>query len=154
MLGEDGKQIGVVKKEEALTKAREMGVDLVEIAGKAKPPVCRLIEFKKFKYLEAKKERLSKKGVKDTVTKEVRLRPFTDDHDLEVRYKMAQKFLTAGHKVKFIVKFNGREISKKEFGYEVLNKISRNLESFGKVDRPPYPEGRTLVMVFSPSKIK
>lgn len=125
---------------------------MVEVAGNAKPPVCRLIEFKKFKYLEAKKDKLSKKGNKETDTKEIRMGPFIGEHDLEIRIKRAEEFLKNGHKIKAIIKFSGRELGKKEFGFQILNKLTARLTEVGKVDRPAGLENRFLTTVLSPLK--
>lgn len=127
---------------------------MVEISPNAKPPVCKLIDFKKFKYLLAKKEKQDKKGTKDGQTKEIRLGPFTDTHDLEVRVKQTEKFLQDGRRVKVVVKFMGREIAKKEFGQQTLNKFIEGLKGKAKTDTVPRFEGRTLVTVLSPVKIK
>lgn len=129
-----------------------MEVDLVEISPNAKPPVCKLIDFKKFKYLQAKKERQDKKGSRDSQTKEIRLGPFTDTHDLNVRIKRTDKFLKDGHRVKAVVRFMGREIAKKEFGQATINKFIEGLKDKGKVDIAPHFEGRTLVAILSPLK--
>ncbi len=144
LLDEEGKQIGIVSKLEALQKAKEVGVDIVEVAPNAKPPVAKLIDFKKFKYQEAKKERESKKSQKNVGVKEVRLRPFIGEHDLETRLRQAKEFLDEGNQVKISVFFRGREITRKEFGYDVVKKFLGQLESV-KVVRDPHMEGRTLV---------
>jgi len=111
-----------------------------------------LIEFKKFKYLESKKEKQGKKNAKENDLKEIRFGPFTGDHDLEVRVKQAQKFLLRGNKVKGVVKFVGRELGKKEFGYQILNKFIAGLNDNCKIDRPPAFEGRLLTTILSPVK--
>jgi len=132
--------------------AREQEVDLVEVAGNANPPVCRLIEFKKFKYLESKKDKLSKKGNKDTEIKEIRMGPFIGKHDFEVKLKRAREFLKDGHKVKGLVKFMGREMAKKDFGYCLLQELSDKLKDIAKLEREIRPEGRMLTVFFSPIK--
>lgn len=151
LLTEDGKQIGVVTKEEALRRGRELGVDVVEIAPNAKPPVVKLIDYKKFKYLEAKKDREEKKKQKNVEIKEVRLRPFIGDHDLEVRLNQARGFLEDGHQLKINLPFRGREITRKEIGFEVVNKFLSGLTEI-KVVRPPHFEGRVLVALVAPDK--
>ena len=115
LLDEDGKQIGVVSKLEALQKAKELNIDVVEVAAKANPPVAKLIDFKKFKYQEAKKEREAKKSQKNVGVKEIRLRPFIGQHDFDTRVAKAQDFLKDGNQVKIAVFFRGREITRKEF---------------------------------------
>ena len=151
LLDQEGKQIGVVTKEEALKKGRELGIDVVEIAPNASPPVARLIDFKKFKYLEARKSREEKKKTKNVSVKEIRLRPFIGEHDLEIRREQAQEFLTDGNQVKISIPFRGREITRKEFGFGV---IKRFLELFKdqKMVREPHFEGRVLVTMVAPDK--
>ena len=144
LLDEEGKQVGVVSKLEALQKAKELGVDIVEIAANAKPPVAKLIDYKKFKYLEAKKERESRKGQKNVGIKEVRLRPFIGQHDFDTRVKRATEFLGDGNQLKISVFFKGREFVRKEFGYEVMKRFIETLESV-RVVREPRMEGRALV---------
>ena len=144
LLDEQGKQVGIVSKLEALQKAKELDVDVVEVAPNAKPPVAKLIDYKKFKYQEAKKERESKKSQKNVGVKEVRLRPFIGAHDLDTRLRQAKEFLDEGNQLKISVFFRGREITRKEFGYEIVKKFLGKLESI-KIVREPHMEGRTLV---------
>ncbi len=151
LLDEEGKQIGVVTKEEALKRAREAGVDVVEIAPSAKPPVAKLIDFKKFKYLEAKKQRDEKKKQKHVGIKEIRLSPFIGPHDLDVRVTQAKEFLNDGNSVKISIPFRGREITRKEFGYNVLNQFLGALPET-KVVRQGHFEGRILVAMITPDK--
>lgn len=143
LLDEEGKQIGIVSKIEALQKAKELNVDVVEIAPKANPPVGKLIDYKKFKYQEAKKERDAKKSQKNVGVKEVRLRPFIGQHDFDTRVNQAKEFLTEGNQLKVSVFFRGREITRKEFGFTVLKDFLSKLESV-KVVREPHMEGKTL----------
>jgi len=142
-LDETGKQIGIVSKLEALQRAKELNIDVVEIAPNANPPVAKLIDFKKFKYQESKKERESKKSQKNVGVKEVRLRPFIGQHDLDTRIEQAKEFLADGNQLKINVMFRGREITRKEFGHEILNKFLSALDSV-KVVREPHMEGRSL----------
>lgn len=144
LLDETGKQIGVVTKLEALQKAKELEIDVVEIAPNAKPPVAKLIDFKKFKYQEAKKERESRKSQKNVGVKEIRLRPFIGVHDFDTRVARGKEFLKEGNQLKLSVFFKGREITRKEFGYEVIKRYISRLEAI-KVVREPHMEGRTLV---------
>jgi len=154
LLDEAGKQIGIVTKEEALRRGRAAGVDVVEIAPNAKPPVAKLIDFKKFKYLEAKKEREEKKKQKHVGIKEVRLTPFIGEHDIDFRSKRAQEFLNEGNQLKISLTFRGRQITRKEFGFEVINKFIGRLEEV-KVVRAPHFEGKNLVtLVAADKKIK
>ncbi len=151
LLDENGKQIGVVSKIEALQKAKELGIDVVEIASKATPPVAKLIDFKKFKYQEAKKEREARKSQRNVGVKEVRLRPFIGQHDFDTRVKQGKEFLEEGNQLKISVFFKGREITRKEFGFEVIKKFLGNFESI-KVVREPHMEGRTLVAMIANNK--
>ena len=153
LLDEMGKQIGLVSKIEALQKAKELGVDVVEIAPDAKPAVAKLIDYKKFKYQEAKKDRESKKSQKNVGVKEVRLRPFIGQHDLDTRLRQASVFLEEGNQLKISVFFRGREITRKEFGYEVVKKFLAQLESV-KIVREPHMEGRTLATMVVADKKK
>lgn len=143
-MDEEGKQIGVVTKLEALQKAKELGVDIVEVAPNAKPPVAKLIDYKKFKYLEAKKERESRKSQKNVGIKEIRLRPFIGQHDFDTRVKRATEFLKDGNQVRVNVLFKGREIVRKEFGYDVVKRFIAALGSV-RVVREAKMEGRALV---------
>ncbi|MEK7119184.1 MAG: translation initiation factor IF-3 [Patescibacteria group bacterium] len=151
LLDEEGKQIGIVSKLEALQKAKELEIDVVEIAPNAKPPVAKLIDFKKFKYQEAKKERENKKSQKNVGVKEVRLRPFIGQHDFDTRLARAKEFLDAGNQVKISVFFKGREITRKEFGYDVVKRFIGKLESV-KLVRDPHMEGRVLVAMVVPNR--
>lgn len=151
LLDETGKQLGIVTKEDALRKAKEAGIDVVEIAPHANPPVARLIDFKKFKYLEAKKTREERKKQKRVGIKEVRLRPFIGSHDLGVRINQAREFLLEGNQLKISIPFRGREITRKEFGFEVLNRFLKELAEI-KVVRPGHFEGKVLVALVAPDK--
>lgn len=152
LLDETGKQIGIIDKNEALKMAQAENKDLVEIATHALPPVVKLIDFKKFKYLEAKKERESRKSIKHVGVKEIRLSPFIGAHDFQVRLKQAEAFLKDGNQLKISVPFRGREITHKEFGYERINKAIGILQPVSKVVKAPYMEGRVLVCMLSSFK--
>lgn len=153
LLDETGKQIGVVSKIEALQKAKELNVDVVEIAENADPPVAKLIDFKKFKYQEAKKDRESRKSQKNVGVKEIRLRPFIGQHDFDTRKAQTINFLSDGNQVKISVFFKGREVTRKEFGFEVMKKFISTLDGV-KLVREPHLEGRTLVaMVVKEKKV-
>lgn len=151
LLDEKGNQIGVLTKLEALQKAKEMGLDIVEIAGNAKPPVAKLIDYKKFKYQEAKKERESRKNVKNVGVKEVRLRPFIGQHDFDTWLKRGQEFIDDGNQVKITVLFKGRELGRKQFGFEVMNKFVSALTG-ARIVREPRMEGRVLAAMVVPDK--
>lgn len=152
LLDETGKQIGIVNRQDALRRAQIEEKDLVEIAAKAKPPVVKLIDFKKFKYLEAKREREIKRSAKKVDIKELRLSPFMGDHDFQTKISQAQSFLKNGNQLKIKVPFRGREISHKEFGYNIINKAIDRLKECSKVIRTPYFEGKTLISLLMPTK--
>ncbi len=151
LLDEKGVQIGVVSKLEALQKAKEFNVDVVEIAPNAKPPVAKLIDYKKFKYQESKKDREAKKTQKNVGVKEVRLRPFIEQHDFDTWLKRATEFIEKGNQVKINVLFKGRELGRKQFGFEVMNRFIAQLSGV-KVVREPRMEGRVLATMVVPDK--
>jgi translation initiation factor IF-3 len=152
VLDSEGKQIGVLSKYEALQKAKELSLDLVEIAPQAKPPVAKIIDFNKFLYQEEKKKREEKKKAKVSETKEVRLGPFMSDNDLSVMVKRAKDFLLQGDKVRLVVFFSGRQITHPEFGHKILDKTLEQLSSVSKVERERHLEGRKLITLVSPEK--
>ena len=152
VLDASGKQIGVLSKFEALTKARELELDLVEVAPKAVPPVAKIIDFKKFLYQEQKKKREEKKRAKVSETKEVRLGPFMSDNDLGVMSKRARDFLEAGDKVRLVVNFAGRQIAHPEFGHKILDKVLKDLEDVSKVERDRHLEGKKLIILVTPER--
>lgn len=153
LLDEKGKQLGVVDRQEALKKAQQEEKDLVEIAANAKPPVVKLIDFKKFKYLEAKRERDSKKAAKNVGVKEIRLSPFMGQHDFDTRVTKAEEFLKEGNQLKLNLPFRGREIIRKDWGMETMNRAIQRLENVSKVIKSPYMEGRVLVSILAPVKV-
>ena len=152
VIDSEGKQIGLLGKFEALEIARDKGMDLVEIAPTAKPPVARIIDFKKFLYQEEKKRREEKKKSKTSETKEIRLGPFMDDHDLETMVRRAREFLEDNDKVKLVVRFSGRQMAHPEFGHQVLGKAIQNLSDISKVDKNAHFEGRQLISMLSPER--
>lgn len=152
LLGQDGKQIGIFSKDEALRRARVAEVDLVEIAPLAKPPVCRIIDFKKFRYLESKKERETKKKTKNVELKQITLSPFIGEHDLLIKQNKGREFLKEGNRLKLIVHFRGRQLGKKEFGFEIINKLIKGLADVSVVDRPPHNEGQFVVAQLTATK--
>lgn len=154
VLGSDGKQIGILSKYEALQKARQEELDLVEVAPTAKPPVAKIIDFKKFLYQEEKKKKEEKKKAKVSETKEVRLGPFMDDHDLQVMIRRGREFLEDGNKVKLVLKFIGRQIAHPEFGQEIVKKVITDLSDISKVDRVAHFEGKQLIALLSPERKK
>ncbi len=150
----EGKQIGILPRFEAIQKARKQGLDLVEIAPMASPPVAKIIDFKKFLYQEAKKKRDEKRKSKVSETKEVRLGPFMNDHDLHVMIKRARDFLGDNDKVRLVVKFVGRQIVHPEFGQETLKKVVVGLSDIAKTERDPHFEGKQLITLLVPEKKK
>lgn len=145
VVDQKGKQIGIFLRQKALELAREKEVDLVEIAPRAYPPVCKLIDFRKFLYLEKKRERREKKGSKARGIKEIRLRPFIGDHDYRFRLDQAREFLKEGNKLRIRVPFFGREIAKKKFGFEIFNRLLKDLGEGVQVEREARFIGKTLV---------
>lgn len=152
LLDETGKQIGIVERNEALKRAQAEEKDLVEVAPNAKPPVVKLIDFKKFKYLEAKRERLSKKTTKHVGVKEIRLSPFMGEHDFKIRVGRGEIFLKSGNQLKISIPFRGRELAHKEFGMEMASKAINYLKTVAKVIKSPHFEGKVMIMVLSPIK--
>ena len=154
VLDAEGKQIGVLTRFEALRKARELGVDLVEVAALANPPVVRIIDFKKFLYQESKKKNEEKKRSKVSETKEIRLGPLMNDHDLETMIKRGTGFLEDNNKVRLIVKFMGRQIAHPEFGKEIMQQAISALSNLSKLEREPHFEGKQLIAILSPERKK
>lgn len=152
VLDGEGKQIGVLGKFEALKKAREAELDLVEVAPTAKPPVAKIIDFNKFLYQQEKKKREEKKKTKVSETKEIRLGPFMNDHDLNVMIRRGKEFLGNGNKVRLVVKFIGRQITHPEFGQAILRKTIEALSEISKIEREPHFEGKQLIVILSPDK--
>jgi translation initiation factor IF-3 len=150
----EGKQIGVLSKEEALKLAQEQELDLVEIAPMAKPPVAKIIDYNKFLYQQEKKKQEEKKKAKTSETKEIRLGPFMSDNDLQVMIRRGREFLEDGNKVRLVVKFRGRQITRSEFGKTVVNKVISALSDISKVDREPHFEGKQMISLLSAEKGK
>ncbi len=149
LIDSEDKQIGVMAILEALEMAREKELDLVEIAPQAKPPVVKIIDFSKFLYHLNKKKKEEKKNTKTSQTKQIRFGPFIGEHDLAIKLKKAREFLAEGDKVKFAVRFAGRQITKKELGERVLNKVLDSLEDVAKQEREMRMEGRQLVVIIT-----
>lgn len=154
LIDEEAKQIGVLSIAEARIQAQETGLDLVEIAPLAKPPVVKLIEFTKFKYQESKKLKAEKRGIKGGDTKEIQMTPFISDNDYDTGIKKAQKFLTTGNKVKLSIKFQGRQIQRKEFGYNLINKFTADLKDYGSPESEAKLMGKRLLFTISPTTKK
>ena len=154
VLDAEGKQIGVLSRFDALQKAKELGVDLVEVAPMASPPVVRIIDFKKYLYQESKKKNEEKKRSKVSETKEIRLGPFMNDHDLGTMIRRGTEFLKDNDKVRLIVKFMGRQIAHPEFGKDTMQKVIDALKDFSKLEREPHFEGKQLIAILSPERKK
>jgi translation initiation factor IF-3 len=154
VLAEDGKQVGIMSSNEALSKAMEAGLDLVEIAPMAKPPVVRIVELGKFKYEQEKRERQQKKSTKSGELKEIRFSPFIGEHDFNTRLERIKEFLEDGSKVRLVVRFTGRQMGSKQFGYEVIGNVLRTLDGKAKQDSEPKFLGKQLMSIISPVKGK
>ncbi len=154
LLDDEGKQIGVMPIGDALKLSLEQGIDLVEIAQQAQPPVVKLIDYRKFLYQEKKKKQEEKKNAHVTETKQIRFGPFIDDHDLGIKIERAREFIAEGDKVKFIIKFQGRAITKQDLGRIILDKVAVKMDDVAKVDREIHMEGRQMVVVFSKGKLE
>lgn len=154
LIGANGEQLGVLPLLEALRVAREQGVDLVEVAPNATPPVCRLMDYGRFKYEQTKKEREARKHQKVVLLKEVRLTPKTDEHDIEFKTRTILRFLKDGDKVKVTVRFKGREMAHPQLGRQVLEAIAQNLKGVASIERTPLMEGRTMSMIVTPGEKK
>jgi translation initiation factor IF-3 len=151
---DDNGQVGVMSPREALEIARARGLDLIEIVPNAKPPVCKIIDFGKWKYEQQKRDKLAKKSSHQQLLKEIRFHPHTDTHDFEFKVRHARNFLGEGHKVKAYVQFKGREVTYKQFGIELLNNFKARIEDIAKVDQDINMMGRTMSIVVSPSSKK
>lgn len=150
LIDDEGNQIGVIPTREALEMARERGLDLVEVAPNASPPVCRLMDYGKFRYEQSRKERDSKKNQHVVKVKEVRIEPKIGDHDLETKGRQAARFLESGDKVKLTVLFRGRSITHPELGRDLLDRLGEQLKEHGLVEQPARMEGRTMTMYMAP----
>jgi len=150
LVDERGNMVGVVGRSEALTMASEAGLDLVEIAPNADPPVCKILDFGKYKYEEQKKKNEARKKQKIIEVKEIKLRPSIDDHDYDVKMRSMVKFIEEGDKVKVTMRFRGRELAHQELGMDVLVRVKDDLDEIAKVEQMPRMEGRQMIMVMSP----
>jgi translation initiation factor IF-3 len=154
LIDEEARQIGVMAIAEARAQAAETGLDLVEIAPKAVPPVVKLIDFSKFRYQEAKKLKAEKRGVKGGELKEVQMTPFISLNDFDTRVKKTREFLTTGNKVKLSIKFQGRQITRKEFGYQLIERFTSQLADLGNPEGEAKLIGKQLVFTIAPAKKK
>lgn len=152
MVGEDGEQLGIVSIVDARQRAETAELDLVEIAPMAKPPVCRIMDYGKFKYREAKKQHEAKLKLKQIQVKEVKFRPGTDEGDYQIKLRNLIRFLSEGDKAKITLRFRGREMAHQEFGVRLLERIRGDLEPYSVVESFPRLEGRQMVMLLAPKK--
>ena len=152
VIGAEGEQLGILQRNEAIAMAREIGCDLVEVSSNATPPVCRIMDYGKFKYEQQKKKQDAKKRQAVVPVKDIKVRPKTDEHDYETKLKHIRSFLEDGDRCKVTVFFRGREIVHKDRGIEILERIVKDLEDVGKVEQEPRAEGRTLQMLVVPKK--
>lgn len=150
VIDEAGEKRGILKKFDALKMAEEEGFDLVEVSPMSKPPVCRLMDFGKFKYEQQKKAAEARKKQKVIELKELKMRPTIDDHDYDVKLRAAKRFFEEGDKVKFTLRFRGREMQHQHLGMELLEKIKKELDPFSKVEQEPKLEGKQMMMVMAP----
>ena len=146
----NGENLGIITISEAVSRAKEEGLDLIEIAPNAKPPVCKIMDMGKYKYDQQKKANKAKKKQKKIELKEIKLRPVTEVHDYTFKIKNAQKFISKGDKVKFTIKFRGRELQHTNLGNELMEKIKIDMQSIGKVELQPKFEGKQMIMVIQP----
>jgi translation initiation factor IF-3 len=152
LVGPNGEQVGIVRIEDALRLAQEADLDLVEVAPTARPPVCRLMDYGKFKYESAQKARESRRNQQLTVIKEQKLRPKIDTHDYETKKRNVVRFLEHGNKVKVTIMFRGREQSRPELGFRLLQRLADDVAELGFVEASPKQDGRNMIMVLAPHK--
>lgn len=150
MIAPDGEQLGVVSLQEALQKAEDNNLDLVEVSAAANPSVCRIMDYGKYRYEQQKREREARKRHKTITVKEVKMRPNIEEHDFQVKVRNAQRFLEDGNKVKCTLRFRGREIVHKDLGRIVLQRLAESVEAVSKIERHPSMEGRTMIMILGP----
>ena len=146
----DGEQLGVLDTLEAIRKAEDFGLDLVEVQPNADPPVCKILDYGKFKYEAQKRANEARKKQKIIEVKEIKLRPNIDEHDYQVKMRNVQKFLDAGDKVKVTLRFRGREMAHQDLGANVLTRVRKETDEFAKVEAMPKMEGRQMIMVLAP----
>ncbi len=150
VVDQNGEQLGVMSSRDALALAEEHQLDLVKIAPQARPPVCKLMDYGKYRFEQSKKEREFRKNQKVITVKEVRLSATIEDHDVDVKFKNAVKFLKDGNKVKVTIRFRGRQITHSEIGRQVMNEFAERIKEYGTVDKAPQIEGRNMSMFITP----
>ncbi len=152
LIGEDGEQLGIMSAKDAMKLAQEANLDLVKIAPTAKPPVCKIVDYGKYRYELARKEKEAKKKQKVTDVKEIRLSPNIDENDLTTKANQARKFITKGDKVKVALRFRGREMAHMSAGREILDSFSKLLEDIAVIEKPAKMEGRSMIMFLTEKK--
>jgi len=150
LVDSDGEMVGVVSVDEGLEMAAEVGLDLVEVSPNADPPVCKILDYGKFKYIEQKKQNEARKKQKVIEVKELKMRPGIDEHDYQVKMRSMRRFLEGGDKVKITIRFRGREMAHQDLGAKVLQRIQVDIDEIAKVEQFPRSEGRMMTMVVSP----
>ena len=150
VINNDGENLGILSTNEAVSIAKNQGLDLIEIAPNAKPPVCKIMDMGKYKYDAQKKANLAKKKQKIISLKEIKMRPVTETHDYEFKVKNAKKFIAKGDKVKFTIRFKGRELQHSHLGNELMTKIKEDMKDIGKVELHPKFDGKQMIMVIQP----
>jgi len=150
VIASDGENLGIIPTNEAISKAKNEGLDLIEIAPNANPPVCKIMDMGKYKYDAQKKANLAKKKQKIIALKEIKMRPVTETHDYEFKVKNAKKFIAKGDKVKFTIRFKGRELQHSHLGNELMTKIKEDMKDIGKVELQPKFDGKQMIMVIQP----
>ena len=150
VIGSDGQNLGILNTNDAINRAKDVGLDLIEIAPNAKPPVCKIMDMGKYKYDAQKKANKAKKKQKKIELKEIKLRPVTEIHDYNFKIKNAQKFLTKGDKVKFTIRFKGRELQHSSLGSDLMEKIKQDMQQIGRVELQPKFDGKQMIMVIQP----
>ena len=150
VIGSDGQNLGILNLNDAINRAKDIGLDLIEIAPNTKPPVCKIMDMGKYKYDAQKKANKAKKKQKKIELKEIKLRPVTEIHDYNFKIKNAQKFLAKGDKVKFTIRFKGRELQHSSLGSDLMEKIKLDMQSIGRVELQPKFDGKQMIMVIQP----
>jgi translation initiation factor IF-3 len=151
VIGEDGEQLGIMSKDDAIRAAQEKGLDVVEVAPNADPPVCRIMDFGKYKYQQQKKQQEARKKASTVQIKEIKVRPKTDEHDYQTKLKHIRRFLESGDRCKVTVFFRGREIVHKDRGFTMLQRAMEDTKDIAKVEQEPHFEGRTMSMLLAPA---
>ena len=150
VIGNDGQNLGILNTNDAINRAKDVGLDLIEIAPNTKPPVCKIMDMGKYKYDAQKKANKAKKKQKKIELKEIKLRPVTEIHDYNFKIKNAQKFLAKGDKVKFTIRFKGRELQHSSLGSDLMEKIKQDMQQIGRVELQPKFDGKQMIMVIQP----